>query len=187
MIKEEEPDFACMVGVDSTSLNAYSQKDPDAAKGYDHINDEWYYGYKIHLLYDLIMLAPICSVVTPANMHDTTQLLPLLKKMGTRALQMNGVFADMAYDSKDNIEQLYPVGIPLINQVNRRNSKKELPKYRLQEKIPFNDITMDKLYNNRMDCEYTNYLLKERLNLKRVKTTRIFRVTAKTGLTLIAR
>ncbi|CAJ36182.1 predicted transposase (IS4) [Methanocella arvoryzae MRE50] len=187
MIKDEEQDFMCMVGVDSTSLNAYSQKDPDASWGLDHITDEWYYGYKIHLLYDLLTLAPICSVVTPANIHDTTQLFPLLKKMGARTLQMNGLLADMAYDSKENLERLYQVGIPLINRVNPRNSKKELPRYRIQEKIPFHDITMNKIYKNRMHCEYTNYLLKEHLDLKRVKTTRIFRVTAKTGLTLIAR
>ena len=146
-----------------------------------------YYGYKIHLLYDLPTLAPICSVVTPANIHDTTQLLPLLKKMGARILLMNGLFADIAYDSKEHVERLYPVGIPMINRINRRNSKKELPRYRLQEYIPFHDITMNKLYKNRMHCEYTNYLLKEHLNLKRVNTTRIFRSHAKTGLTLIAR
>lgn len=38
-----------------------------------------------------------------------------------------------------------------------------------------------------MHCEYTNYLLKEHLDMERVKTTRIFRITTKTGLTLIAR
>jgi hypothetical protein len=187
MIKGVEPDFMCMVGVDSTSLNAYSEDDPDAAWGYDHITEEMYYGYKIHLLYDLLTLAPICSIVTPANKHDVTQLLPLLKKMGVRILFMNGLFADIAYDSKEKLERLYPLGIPMINRTNRRNSKKEMNKYRLQDYIPFHDITMNKLYKNRMHCEYTNYLLKERLDLKRVKTTRIFRIHVKTGLTLIAR
>lgn len=107
MIKEEEPDFMRMIGVDSTSLKAFTRTDPDAGWGYDHINNEMYYGYKIHLLYDLITLSPICCVVTPANMHDTTQLLPLLRKMGAQSLQMNGLFADMAYDSKENVERLY--------------------------------------------------------------------------------
>lgn len=187
MIREKYPDFMCMVGVDSTSLKAYSRTDPDASWGYDHITDEKYYGYKIHLLYDLLTLAPICTVVTPANMHDTTQLFPLLRKMGSRILLMNGLLADIAYDSKEHVERLYPIGIPMINRVNRRNTKKELPRYRLQEYIPFHDITMNKLYKNRMHCEYTNYLLKEHLDLKRVNTTRIFRIRAKTGLTLIAR
>jgi hypothetical protein len=187
MIKGVEPDFMCMVGVDSTGLDAYSEDDPDAAWGYDHISEEMYYGYKIHLLYDVLTLAPICSIVTSANKHDVTQLLPLLKKMGVRILFMNGLFADIAYDSKEKLERLYPLGIPMINRTNRRNSKKEMNKYRLQDYIPFHNITMNKLYKNRMHCEYTNYLLKEHLDLKRVNTTRIFRITAKTGLTLIAR
>ncbi len=187
LIKRAEPDFMCMVGVDSTSLRAYSLDDPDAAWGYDHITEEMYYGYKIHLLYDLPTLTPICSIVTGANKHDVTQLMPLLKKLGVRILYMNGLLGDIAYDSKERLERLYPLGIPLINRVNRRNSKQELPRYRLQEYIPFHDITMNKLYKNRMHCEYTNYLLKEQLSLKRVNTTRIFRVHTKTGLTLIAR
>ncbi|CAJ35536.1 transposase [Methanocella arvoryzae] len=187
MIRDKDPDFMCMVGVDSTSLPAFNKTDPDAAWGYDHIADEMYYGYKIHLLYDLPTLAPICSVVTPANIHDTTQVLPLLEKMGSHSLLMNGLFADIAYDSREHIERLYPLGIPMINRTNRRNTKKELPRYRIQEIIPFHDITLNKLYKNRMHCEYTNYLLKEHLTLKRVKTTRILRVTVKTGLTLIAR
>ncbi len=187
MIWKKEEDFMSMVGVDSTSLPAFSRHDPDAAWGYDHINEEMYYGYKIHLFYDLVTLAPICSIVTPANMHDTTQLLPLQRKMGSRILLVKGLFGDIAYDSKEHVERIYPIGIPLINRVNRRNSKKMLPRYRIQEYIPFHDITMNKLYKNRMHCEYTNYLLKEHLDLKRVKTTTIFRVTVKTGLTLIAR
>lgn len=144
MIRDKYPDFMCMVGADSTSLKAYSKTDQDASWGYDHITEEMYYGYKIHLLYDLLTLAPICSVVTPANMHDTTQLLPLLRKMSARTLLMNGLFADIAYDSKENVERLLPVGIPMINRINPRNSKKELPRYRLQEYIPFHDITMNK-------------------------------------------
>jgi len=187
MIRDKDPDFMCMVGVDSTSLPAFSMADRDAAWGYDHIADEMYYGYKIHLLYDLPTLAPICSIVTPANIHDSTQLLPLLRKMGSHVLYMIGLFGDIAYDSREHVERLYPVGIPMINRVNRRNSKKELPKYRIQEYIPFHDITMNKLYKNRMHCEYTNYLLKEHLTLKRVNTTGKFRIHVKTGLTLIAR
>jgi IS5 family transposase len=187
MIKQYYPDYMCMVGVDSTSLKAHCKKDPDAAWGYDHITDEMYYGYKIHLLYDLPTLSPICSIVTPANVHDTTQLFQLQKKLGSRILFMNGLFADMAYDSKEHVHRLHTVGKPMINRVNPRNSKKELPKYRIQEIIPFHDITMNKLYKNRMHCEYTNYLLKEHLSLNRVNTTRIFRIRTKTGLTQIAR
>jgi predicted secreted protein len=142
MIKEEEPDFMHMVGVDSTSLKAFSKNDPDADWGYDHINDEYYYGFKIHLLYDLLTLAPICSVITPANVHDTTLLMPLLKKMGANILQIKGLFADIAYDSKEHLGRLYKAGVSMINRTNPRNTKKELPRYRLQEIIPFHDITM---------------------------------------------
>nr|WP_272941624.1 transposase [Methanocella conradii] len=187
MIREAYPDFMAMVGVDSTSLDAHCKKDRDADWGYDHITGENYYGYKVHIMYDLPTLAPLCHIVTPANNHDVTQLLPLLEKMGIRVLFMRGLLADMAYDSKEKVELLYKAGISMINLVNRRNSKKETNKYRLQDYMPFHDITMNKLYKNRMHCEYANYLLKEHLDLKRVNTTGILRTHTKTGLTLIAR
>lgn len=60
-------------GVDSTRLEAYGYK--DGAWGYDHVHHRHYW-YKVHLLCDLTM-APICYMVTPANWHDNTQIIPL--------------------------------------------------------------------------------------------------------------
>src|SRR5208337_388049 len=50
-----------------------SLKDTDAAWGYDHIKRKFYYGYKVHLLYDLQSMTPVCYTVTTANRHDNTQ------------------------------------------------------------------------------------------------------------------
>jgi len=94
MVREAYPDFMCMAGVDSTSLDAHCKKDPDAAWGYDHITGENYYGYKIHIMYDLPTLAPLCHIVTPANDHDVTQLMHYSED-GHSSPVHEGLLADM--------------------------------------------------------------------------------------------
>ncbi len=51
-IMREEPLHMSLPGIDSTKVEAYSLKDDDAARGFDHVRGKYYYGYKVHLLYD---------------------------------------------------------------------------------------------------------------------------------------
>lgn len=70
---------------------------------------------------------------------------------------------------------------------NKRNSKKQENKYRIQDCLQIMTETLDQLYKNRMDCEHSNFLLKEHLQLTNIKTRGIKRVQTKIGITLITR
>ncbi len=53
-----------ILGIGNTKLDAYSREEMDAAWGFDHVRKKFYYGYKIHLLYDLQSMTPVCYTVT---------------------------------------------------------------------------------------------------------------------------
>jgi hypothetical protein len=186
-IMNEEPLHMSVLGIDSTKVEAYSLKDTDAAWGYDHIKRKFYYGYKVHLLYDLQSMTPVCYTVTTANRHDNTQTRPLVKRLGARLLKVNTILADKAYDTRENIENHLQAGVLFIAARNKRNTKKPVNKYRIQDYIKISEEDLNQLYKNRMDCEHANFLLKEHLGLSDLKTTGREKVRVKVGITLIAR
>jgi len=185
-IRELEPLYGTLLGIDSTKIHSYGY-DIDAAWGYDHIEHRYFYGYRASILHDLDTLTPICYTVTPANKHDNTQVTPLLKKHGTSLLHANIILADKAYDTKENIEKLLGVNVLFITARNKRNSKKQENKYRIQDYTKIKTQTLDQLYKCRMDCEHVNFLLKEHLPLTNIKTKGIKKVRTKIGITLITR
>nr|WP_231844840.1 hypothetical protein [Methanocella arvoryzae] len=63
------------------------------------------------------------------------------------------MFGVIAYGTKEHVELIYPICLRMINRINRRNTKKELLRYQIQEYISFHDIILSKLYKNRMHCE----------------------------------
>lgn len=185
-IRELEPMYGTLLGIDSTKIPSYGF-DADAAWGYDHIQHRYVYGYRTSILHDLDTLTPICYTVTPANLHDNTQVTPLLKKHGTSLLHAYAILADKAYDTKENIEKLLGADVLFIAARNKRNSKKQENKYRIQDYTKLKTETLDQLYKNRMDCEHVNFLLKEHLPLTNIKTKGIKKVKTKIGITLITR
>lgn len=186
-IMKEEPLHMSILGIDSTKLEAFSREDMDADWGFDHIKRRFYYGYKVHLLYDLQSMTPVCYTITTAKRHDNTQITPLVKRLGARLLKANMILADKAYDTRDNIEKLWDAGVLFIAARNKRNTKKPVNKYRIQDYLNMPDEEIDRIYKNRMDCEHVNFLLKEQLGLKDLKTTGREKVRVKVGITLIAR
>lgn len=78
-IRRLEPTYGTPLGIDSTKIVAYGA-DADAAWGYDHVEHRYFYGYRASILHDLDTLAPICYTTTSANMHDNTQVKPLLNR-----------------------------------------------------------------------------------------------------------
>ena len=72
-IMKEEPLHTSLPGIDNTKPEAFSMKDMDATWSFDHIGGRYNFGYKVHLLYDLPSMTPICCTVTGANYHDNTQ------------------------------------------------------------------------------------------------------------------
>jgi hypothetical protein len=186
-IMEEEPLHMSLLGIDSTKVEAYSLKDEDAAWGFDHVRKKFYYGYKVHLLYNLDSMTPVCYTLTPANRHDNTQTRPLVKRLDARLFRVNAILADKAYDTRENILNHGVVGVLFIAARNKRNTKKPVNKYRVQDYFKFAEEKIDQLYKNRVDCEHANFLLKEQPGLSNLKTTGRKKVWTKVGITLIAR
>jgi len=70
-----------------------------------------WFGYKIHLIVDTTYEMPIGYRVTRASESDTKQLLPMVKEVKEKHLQiykdMERLAADKGYDSEENCRQLY--------------------------------------------------------------------------------
>lgn len=145
-IMVEEALHMSLLGIDSTKVEASSRKDEDADWGYDHVHKNYYYGYKAHLLYDLGSMTPVCYAITPANDHDNTQTTPLVKRLGARLLKVNAILADKAYDTRENIEKHLEVGVLFIAARNKRNTKKQVNKYRIQDYLNISDEEIDHIY-----------------------------------------
>jgi len=132
-------------------------------------------------------MVPVCYTLTPANRHDNTQTKPLVKRLGARLFKVNTILADKAYDTKENILNHGEVGVLFIAARNKRNTKKSVNKYRIQDYLKLAEEKIDQLYKNRMDCEHANFLLKGQPGLSDLKTIGRKKVWVKVGITLIAR
>jgi hypothetical protein len=89
-----------------------------------------WFGYKIHLLVDTKYEMPIGYRVTRASESDTKQLLPMVKEVKEKHLEiykgMDMAAADKAYDSEENCRQLYDEhGIKPVIDIRRMWRDKE--------------------------------------------------------------
>jgi len=75
--------------------------DPEGEWGWDHINEQYIYGYKIHVDIDVHAELPITLTITGANTHDSTQFQQLyttVKSYNTR-FPTRYFLGDKAFDS----------------------------------------------------------------------------------------
>jgi len=89
-----------------------------------------WFGYKIHLMVDTKYEMPIGYRVTRASESDTKQLLPMVKEVKEKHLEiykdMDMAAADKAYDSEDNCRKLYDEhGIKPVIDIRRMWRDKE--------------------------------------------------------------
>jgi transposase len=89
-----------IVAIDGSIIPA-NMDDPEAGWGWDHIEEKYVYGYKIHAIVDINSELPIAIVVTEADVHDSTQFKPLYQKMKNYVTCFPTKFfiADKAYDA----------------------------------------------------------------------------------------
>ncbi|OQB23785.1 MAG: Transposase DDE domain protein [Chloroflexi bacterium ADurb.Bin180] len=123
-LAERLPQLGEHLAVDATALHAYcdemrkTKSDPDAAwsarpkrqrrrKGgeVEEYLDYWF-GYQVHLIVDCATELPVDFEVTAANVNETTQFEPGLKRLQEQhpevASRTEAVMADAGYDSTDN-------------------------------------------------------------------------------------
>lgn len=96
--------------------------DPQARWGRS-MTKGWFWGYKLHVLVAVLpVILPLAWTVTPANRHDVTQLLPVVRlaRRYTRRPRLRDVVGDTAYDSTARYRALASWRIRLTTPSNRR-------------------------------------------------------------------
>ena len=75
--------------------------DPEAKIGWDHINEQYILGYKIHVALDVNTELPVAFTITGANTHDSTQFQSLYTKVKsyTTRFPTKYYLGDKAFDS----------------------------------------------------------------------------------------
>jgi len=150
-LKELLPDLGFSVAVDSKGVDSAGRptkkserdgrRDTDADWGKKTYHGEredgslWekvvkWFGYKIHLLVDTKYEIPIGCRVTRASESDTKQLLPMVKEVKEKHLQiyrdMDTAATDKGYDSEENCRRLYDEhGIKPVIDIRRMWRDKE--------------------------------------------------------------
>lgn len=197
LVKEIESmrEIGRIVAIDSTSLKAYSKyrknkenSDPDAAWGVT-VKDgrqEWFFGYKVHIVADAELELPLGFEVTPANVYDSTRYQILLMDLMKRGIKLNIVLADKGYDAKSNYSFTLEHGAIPIIAMNPRNLKEEKERnFEVDFPIRRNSGEWKELYKKRGAVERINSRLKEELDLKTLKVRRLDRVRIHVACSLI--
>jgi len=133
--------------------------DKQAGWGWDHIKEEYVYGYKIHVIVDVHTELPVSLSVTKAGAHDSTQFQRLYsdtKSYNTR-FPTRFFTADKAFDSAGIRATLLGDHIQPIIKASRTRIK---PKYQRR---------FLKKYVKRVSVERFFSRLKDYLNLKKLK------------------
>ena len=101
------------IAIDGSIIPA-NPDDPEAGWGWDHIQQKYVYGYKLHALVDTRSELPVAITITKAGNHDSTQFKPLYKILKNYNTRFSTRFftADKGYDAyyirkalmKDNIQ-----------------------------------------------------------------------------------
>lgn len=142
-------DFGAVIAIDSTIIEAWSNpnktsiSDPDAH--WAHKKDDQgktmaIWGYKVHVVTDARHELPLGLTVTPGNVNDTTQLIPLLLKLKAEFdwFSPKSVIADAGYDSVSNHEFIASKlgAIPII-RMRKRSEKWASPDIADYEGTPY--------------------------------------------------
>jgi len=123
-LSEDLPEMGEHLAVDGTAVHAYSNEmrreksDKDAAwsarpkrqriKRDGSVREElvYWFGYLVHLVVDCGTELPVAFEVTPANVNETTRLVPLLEEVREKHPEFversEAVLADAGYDSVEN-------------------------------------------------------------------------------------
>ena len=101
------PDFGKGLALDASTVRSWSNpnhdSDPDAsftAKKNAKGKQEWYWGFKLHLVVDARYELPLAATVTTASQHDSKQFEPVLRRATELHpwLRPSYVTADRGYD-----------------------------------------------------------------------------------------
>lgn len=146
-----------IIAQDGSILEA-NPDDPEAGWGWDHIKEEYVYGYKIHVDVDVNTELPVTLSVTKAGVHDSKEFNRLYQNIKNYKTRFPTRFyiADKAYDSSNIRKTLLTDEITPIIKVSKTRIKPRYPKGFL------------KRYAKRVSVERFYSRFKEFLDLKKL-------------------
>jgi len=104
------------VAIDSTQILAFEKSRPSSKIPKDDVSPNWgkkkdtdgndhkWYGWKLHILADCKSELPLSIIMTPANMNDSTQAIPLMKQFKEHygsVFRSSYYMMDKIYDVED--------------------------------------------------------------------------------------
>ena len=146
-----------MVAQDGSILEA-NPDDPEAGWGWDHIKEEFVYGYKIHVTVDVNTELPVTLSVTKAGVHDSKEFHRLYTNVKSYKTRFPTRFytADKAFDSSSIRTPLLRDEVQPIIKASRVNIKPHYSQEFLEK------------YKKRISVERFFSRLKEFLDLKKL-------------------
>ena len=146
-----------MIAQDGSILES-NKDDPDAEWGWDHIEETYVYGYKIHVATDVNAELPVALTITGANAHDSTQFQPIyntVKSYNTR-FPIKYFIGDKAFDSTNIRSPLLKDQVTPVIKASKTRIKPHYPP------------SFKKIYKKRTAVERFFSRLKEFLDLKKL-------------------
>jgi transposase len=147
-----------MIAQDGSILEG-NLDDKQAGWGWDHIKEEYVYGYKIHVIVDAYTELPVTLSVTNAGAHDSTQFPVLYQKMKSYNTRFSTRFytGDKAFDSSNIRKKLFRDNVTPIVKASKTRIK------------PHYSEEFLKKYAKRVSVERFFSRLKEFLDLKKLQ------------------
>ncbi len=147
-----------MIAQDGSILEA-NLDDPEAGWGWDHIKEEYVYGYKIHVTVDVNTELPVTLSVTKVNVHDSKEFHGLYQNMKSyrTSFPTRCFTADKAYDSSSIRKTLFRDNITPVIKASKTRIKPRYPK------------SFQKKYAKRVSVERFFSRIKEYLDLKKLR------------------
>lgn len=147
-----------IIAQDGSILEA-NLDDPEAGWGWDHIKEEYVYGYKLHVDVDVNTELPVTLSVTKAGVHDSKEFNRLYQNIKNYKTRFPTRFyiADKAYDSSNIRKTLFRDEITPIIKASKTRIKPNYPKDFLKK------------YVKRVSVERFFSRLKEFLDLKKLQ------------------
>ena len=118
------------IAIDGSIIPAHPD-DPDAGWGWDHIEQKYVYGYKLHVLVDTTSELPVAITVTQAGKHDSTQFKPLYRilKNYTTFFPTRFFLADKGYDASHIRKTLMEDNIKPVIKASRVPFEPQYPRW----------------------------------------------------------
>ena len=166
--------------IEDGSILTANPDDPEAKWGWDHIKEEYVYGYKLHVMVDPKTELPTAFTITTANVHDSKQFHALYTQIKTYNARFPTRFfiGDLAFDSTTIRQTLLKNLVTPIVKPSKTRIRPHYPQW-FHEK-----------YKKRTSVERFFSRLKEYLNLKKLniygkQTLELYTAIILTGMLLI--